>query len=248
MTRNVRTAFTLVELLVVVGIIAILVAILLPSLIKARESAIRVACMSNLHQAHIGLTMYAQDYRGRVPPWGYNGFGTAEYANTGGFWNGTTWAAGTGLGVAYPRYINSYKILYCPTSPRLGYAQDYYWKPSPYESPSGGGGSLGYVYLAGIGISGHPSFTDNGFDVRRKISEPSRCIMGDELYITSGFYLTNHPSQDIGGTQVAPDGANFLYTDGTVRWSVCRRGFSAGTGWLNAVFVDGQGWAISGKL
>jgi prepilin-type N-terminal cleavage/methylation domain-containing protein/prepilin-type processing-associated H-X9-DG protein len=60
---NQRRAFTLVELLVVIGIIAILVAFLLPSLQKARERANRVACMSNLRQTFLGMLMYAQTYK-----------------------------------------------------------------------------------------------------------------------------------------------------------------------------------------
>ena len=60
-------AFTLVELLVVIGIIAILLALLLPSLNKARESARGVACASNLRQIGLGFLMYANENRQRLP-------------------------------------------------------------------------------------------------------------------------------------------------------------------------------------
>ncbi|HEV8604508.1 MAG TPA: prepilin-type N-terminal cleavage/methylation domain-containing protein [Tepidisphaeraceae bacterium] len=62
-----KRAFTLVELLVVIGIIAILIAILLPALKKAREQAQRVACASNLRQAGQCLTMYAQQFKDGIP-------------------------------------------------------------------------------------------------------------------------------------------------------------------------------------
>jgi prepilin-type N-terminal cleavage/methylation domain-containing protein len=62
-----RKAFTLVELLVVIGIIAALVAILLPALSKAKESANRVKCGSNLKQLGMAFQLYTADYKGWFP-------------------------------------------------------------------------------------------------------------------------------------------------------------------------------------
>src|SRR5688500_18673022 len=66
--------FTLVELLVVIGIIALLVSILLPSLNRAREAARRTQCLSNLRSIGQMMNMYCNQYRGALPL----GFSTGE--------------------------------------------------------------------------------------------------------------------------------------------------------------------------
>jgi prepilin-type N-terminal cleavage/methylation domain-containing protein/prepilin-type processing-associated H-X9-DG protein len=60
-------AFTLVELLVVIGIISVLISMLLPALNKARESAQRIACASNLRQVAMAWTAYTADNHGKLP-------------------------------------------------------------------------------------------------------------------------------------------------------------------------------------
>ncbi|MAE63148.1 MAG: hypothetical protein CMJ18_02645 [Phycisphaeraceae bacterium] len=63
----VKHAFTLIELLVVISIVALLIAILLPAVKRARESARVVHCLSNVRQMGIGFGMYASDYRQILP-------------------------------------------------------------------------------------------------------------------------------------------------------------------------------------
>ena len=87
-----RRAFTLVELLVVVGIIAVLVSLLLPALNGARESANALKCLSNLRQCGTAMSMYLNDNKGWFPfvardnswkPWAATTFGTRSPGTVG---------------------------------------------------------------------------------------------------------------------------------------------------------------------
>lgn len=62
-----RTAFTLVELLVVLAIIGVLAGLLLPVFLSARGKAREIVCISNLRQIGLSISMYAQDYDGLYP-------------------------------------------------------------------------------------------------------------------------------------------------------------------------------------
>jgi prepilin-type N-terminal cleavage/methylation domain-containing protein len=129
-----KSAFTLVELLVVIGIIALLIAFLMPSLTKARDHATRVACASNLRQTYMAVVMYANDYRGWIPfPCaGAAGVGNnivAGYGSDFRVWNpdNTTFSYylvnfRDGL---YPRYTTSTRIWLCPA---WNYDNDATWQ------------------------------------------------------------------------------------------------------------------------
>lgn len=155
--------FTLIELLVVIAIIAILAAMLLPALSKAKERALRVNCVSNLKQIGVGLVLYAGDNEDKLPPNRVN-------AASGSVWypyeigriasaSAQTWAEGThNLGSLWQsKIITEGKIIYCPSSKRFDgnfryetYAEVQAW---PFgqntASPLYNGGitRAGYTYL-----------------------------------------------------------------------------------------------------
>lgn len=142
--RRGRMAFTLVELLVVIGIIALLISILMPALSKAKDQANRVACGSNVRSFCQALIMFAQDNKGRFPDL-VNSDG--QYDNTGT----TTTKYPYEVQVIHPhvrdvlmpKYGMTRKMFYCPSNPEMDV--DLNWvKPDKSNY-----GFVGYMILAG---------------------------------------------------------------------------------------------------
>ncbi len=109
--------FTLVELLVVIGIISVLIALLLPALNKARDSAKLVTCLSNQRQIGLAIMNYATLYRGIVLPAAANGYGPLPHSAGGAE---PIWYEALRLShcLEFDKNGNGRYVLHCPSDER----------------------------------------------------------------------------------------------------------------------------------
>lgn len=98
-----RMVFTLVEMLTVIAMVVLLVSMLLPALGQAQRRGEQVSCLGNLRQLTAAMTMYAQDFRWRLPPY---------------MSNSRLGHGGTNWGWYIHSYYENVKVLDCPASPQ----------------------------------------------------------------------------------------------------------------------------------
>ncbi len=208
--------FTLIELLVVVAIIVVLIAILLPSLSRAREQAKTTVCQSNLRQAGLGLTLYVSEYAdARI----FVTQGGPQYARSGGYW--------CGVGQLYALGSFAPKAAYCPANPNTaariakygslwadvsggstiaaGY-DSHQWQESCITRETINSNTYYYTKIRQLSLTapGTAMFTD----------EMLCQFNGSTIYLPSGNVTLEHNGND---------GGNVVYLDGHVEyWSRSR--------------------------
>ena len=166
--RRHTRAFTLVELLVVIGIVAVLIAILLPVLSRARAQANRVACLSNIRQLGGAILMYCNDNQGHFPTCAYAaGLAYAYYPDDWIHWQANRKLEDSAIAKYVGREENLKRLLQCPADTSDGR------KTSPGIAPGQGP----YLFSYGLNDAIGRNHTPYGRWPRSKINQwrsPSR--------------------------------------------------------------------------
>ncbi|MFZ2655850.1 MAG: prepilin-type N-terminal cleavage/methylation domain-containing protein [Victivallales bacterium] len=225
-----KTAFTLIELLIVIAIIAILAAMLLPALKNAKDVAQRAVCASNMKQTYYGLISYYEDFN-RYWPYG------SDYYATGGYqaaWpdvyynknfpsldasltsKGANPYSNAGIAMLYANgYVPNARVFYCPSNKIRNYEE--YWLRSF---------ATGYCYrVANSGnIIYYSRRTPAGAWVWSNFNRPEPVLTSpvtdvwNRIVLADFFMDFQHGAEYTGHASHNAEGYNLLTFNGSVLW------------------------------
>jgi len=214
-----RSAFSLIELLVVIAIITVLLAILSPSLRRARELTRRTVCTSQLHQMGISLRAYAANSAGNVMPPGNS-------TSWPGYGIDSTWSFNyKSMGLAFlitEGYLDDPRVLYCPTwkhpyhqydqldtagDDPVGGPNDYGGWPGPGKPGPNRHRGISYHYRSTFGLEIGDGFSGRG--------RPPDIRMGRNPAIVADHWSRRYV---LLANYAHDDGYPVLHLDGDVRW------------------------------
>lgn len=240
--QGANRAFTLIELLVVIAIIAILASVLFPVFARARESARRASCQSNLRQIGLGIIQYTQDYDEKMPYNAWTAYPIGQVQNdpllpgalfTSGSNKQVSW-----MDIVYP-YVKSTQIFICPSAPASGTTGVVY--PSyGYQAILGSYGTLNTLGQCANYLN-PTTMCNTAFNPMRlsQLTRPAEIIVSQDIHNYANSYQfmptdvwlsANNAANEV---KVAPHlgGGNILYLDGHVKWQDVSKMKAIGTSW-----------------
>ncbi len=203
-----------------IAIIAILAALLLPALSRAKQKAKRIQCVNNLRQIGIGMTIYAGNYNDVFLSSRPVGNGNNQHAINA---DSATAAQGVNLD---PTVTNSPSVWSCPTQNKGMVTYNATTTPPQWE--------LGYQYYGGVREwINHVGTFPGASPIKQSTAQPSWVLASDIVENVSGTW-SNQPHTAPGAPY--PEGSNHLLTDDSVAWIKVQRLYEL-TGWGDTAYI-----------